>query len=235
ISGDGSSGLSNYNVRVLNNLFPSDDTNGNHYGINLHNFGTHSIVSGNTLHEVHTGIFLDSQERAIVSNNIIINAKNRGIYLYDAANDNLIEGNLISGAPTGIKIDIIPGKRSNDRNLILGNQIRDCDTGILVNGANDTVILDNYLYNVNIPINVTASGINTTIRDNRGFLTENSGTTSTGTSIVVNHGLAGTPTNVIITPLDVPGYYYVTSKGPTSFTIISELDIAFDWYAIYKP
>ena len=60
-------------------------------------------------------------------------------------------------------------------------------------------------------------GTGNIIEDNLGFITENEGTTSLGTSIDVTHGLAGTPDQVIVTPLGQTNYFYVTNKGATTF------------------
>ena len=97
-----------------------------------------------------------------------------------------------------------------------------------------SVILNNYFYNVTLPINNTG-GVNTTVRDNQGYLTENYGTTSAGTEIEVIHHLAGTPNRTIITPLGATNFSYVHDKTATTFNITSQASVAFDWYAVYEP
>ena len=88
--------------------------------------------------------------------------------------------------------------------------------------------------------NVTDAGTKNIIKDNVGYITENSGTatiTAGQTSVAVTHGLAATPTRVILTPTtDTAGRrYWVSAKGATTFTITIDStytsDITFDWRA----
>jgi len=68
-----------------------------------------------------------------------------------------------------------------------------------------------------------------------GWLTENTGNTSAGTEIEVTHGLARTPTRVIVTPSGETNYSYVHDITSTTFNITSQANVAFYWDAIYKP
>jgi len=90
------------------------------------------------------------------------------------------------------------------------------------------------------PINKVWS--DTEIRNNAGYKTENSGTAtipSGQTSVTVNHGLAGAPTIVTVTPSADIGDVWVDSVTSTSFTIHCETapssDVTVYWYAEYKP
>ena len=74
------------------------------------------------------------------------------------------------------------------------------------------------------------------------FVTENSGTatiTSGSTSVTVNHGLAGTPTIVTVTPSADLGDVWVDSITSTQFTIHCDSApssaTTVYWYAEYKP
>jgi len=91
---------------------------------------------------------------------------------------------------------------------------------------------------------VSNAGTANIIRNNRGYVTENSGTATVlnaTTSIVVTHGLATTPTRVQITPRENPtnavSFWWVDTLTTTQFTInvnanpgASNLD--FDWRAV---
>jgi hypothetical protein len=75
---------------------------------------------------------------------------------------------------------------------------------------------------------------------NLGYVTENSGAatiTAGQTSVNVTHGLATTPTRVVLTPTtDTAGRrYWISAKGATTFTITIDsthtADISFDWQA----
>jgi hypothetical protein len=79
---------------------------------------------------------------------------------------------------------------------------------------------------------------------NVGYITENSGLATvlnTATSIVVNHGLATTPTRVLITPIENPtnpvSFWWVDTLTATQFTIHVNADpgasnLDFDWRAV---
>jgi len=74
------------------------------------------------------------------------------------------------------------------------------------------------------------------IEDDGAYVTENSGTAtiSAGTSVIVNHGLVGTPTRVMITPRSTGyGTIAVTARDGTTFTITvtSSGTYTIDWYA----
>ena len=92
-------------------------------------------------------------------------------------------------------------------------------------------------------INIANSQGNLIIKNNQGFVTENSGTAtipSGQTSVTVNHGLAGTPTVVIITgSTSDTADAYVSAKTSTTFTITVPSPVGGDrtvyWYAEYKP
>jgi len=135
--------------------------------------------------------------------------------------------------------------------------------GILVakttgTGGTINIFIDkNYIYNAYRPVFTNVSNVLTITLgkfnqwDNVGagisdigpvktLLLENSGTAtiSASTSVVVTHGLAGTPTVVIVTP-ESTGYgaFAVTARNSTTFTITVTTSgtYTFDWYAEYKP
>lgn len=98
----------------------------------------------------------------------------------------------------------------------------------------------------NLIIKGNMSGIGTPISGTiYGILdmpnTRKSGTatiTASQTSVDVAHGLASTPTRVLLTPTTDTGgkRYWVSAKGPTTFTItidsVHTADITFDWRAL---
>jgi len=78
-----------------------------------------------------------------------------------------------------------------------------------------------------------------TIKNNVGYTTENSGTATIpagSTRVTVNHGLAGMPSKVVVTPLGDPGdRFWVENVTDTSFDIVvataPAADIQFYWEA----
>ncbi len=118
-----------------------------------------------------------------------------------------IVGNTMTGNPT------------NNLRLILTNS---SNVTVVGNTLKDTIFDVFNMTDLNIGYNI-------------GYVTENYGNTSAGTELQVTHGLAGTPTKVIITPLGETNYSYVHDKGVSTFNITSASSVAFDWYAIYEP
>jgi len=81
-------------------------------------------------------------------------------------------------------------------------------------------------------------GINNKIHNNIGYVTENSGTATIAagtTSVTVAHGLAATPTKVLITPRADIGDVWVSARDATNITINCDTapaaDVIVDWYA----
>jgi len=88
-------------------------------------------------------------------------------------------------------------------------------------------------------------GENTVIKDNIGYTTENSDSSEitgdgTNTSFSISHGLATTPSQVLITPTNssmASATWWVSAKSSTTFTITfstapsSGTKLSFDWYA----
>lgn len=98
---------------------------------------------------------------------------------------------------------------------------------------------------------ISNSGTRTRIKDVYGFVTENSGTQTIANGETVSHGLAGTPTTVVVTArVAVYGtpavaiVVAVSARGTSTFTVsaywvngtaISADAIVIDYYAEYKP
>jgi len=117
---------------------------------------------------------------------------------------------------------------SGSSNQIKNNLFTSGGTDIRLYGSNN-VVEGNYLSGSTAKINIQ-SGTHT-IQNNIGYITENTGTTSAGTQIQVSHGLVGTPTRVVVTPLGQTNSFYVHTKTPTTFSITSASSVAFDWHA----
>ena len=107
---------------------------------------------------------------------------------------------------------------------------------IVSNSPNNIVIGNQFFDHATAPI--SDSGTDTIIKYNRGYTTENSGTAtiaSGSTSVTVAHGLANTPSKVIVTPRGNVGAVWVSSRDTTNITIECETapsaDTLVDWYA----
>jgi len=160
------------------------------------------------------------------------NAKQAGIYIRDA-HSNLIKGctcknNNQASDPNnnaGIVIHYY-GNYTCEANKIIANKCYDDqDTktqeyGIKERGATDYNVI---VYN-DVRENKTAGlyivGANTIVKNNIGYLTENSGTATfsgdgSTTQFSIEHGLVSTPSKVQVTPMseDASGDFYVTADA----------------------
>ncbi|MDT8781949.1 MAG: right-handed parallel beta-helix repeat-containing protein [Candidatus Bathyarchaeota archaeon] len=135
-----------------------------------------NIFIGNTIKAVENGITVAWIQQSIIGNTIEFdtagNGSYRGIYLAtNQAHDNLVEGNKIRTVTNGgYHICSASGAL---RNYILNNDVY------------DTVGTTPYIY---------ASSTTTVVTGNKGFVTENSGSsTGTGSEQAIGHGLSYTP------------------------------------------
>jgi len=166
-------------------------------------------VSGNG----QSGIKIEDSSKNHFIGMFILNNAEQGIYSNnESATELLIQGCRIV-APTGKRpIDL----HSNSGNCtIIGNDLESDTLSLLYPSKN-------------------------IVEDNLGYVTENSGnaTITASTSVVVNHGLVGTPTSVQITRSAVGmGDFYVDTLTSTQFTIHvgNSGTWTLYWYAEYKP
>lgn len=126
-----------------------------------------------------------------------------------------------------------------DNNLVAYNHVRGSNhhTSIIVIYANCT---DNTITYNDIDAGMTGTivdyGTGTTVRGNKGYVTENSGTSSS----VSNgdwqaHGLMGTPTTVILTPHSNVNVW-CNARNTTHFQFgVASGTPDIDWYAEYAP
>jgi hypothetical protein len=129
---------------------------------------------------------------------------------------------------------------SPNNNVVRGNLFRNIDTAVRLENGNNNAFVDNVFDNCTSVFYIAGGISGTEIKHNMGYVTENSGTAtiSSGTSVVVTHGLAGTPTVVTVTPRSTGyGTFAVTDRNSTTFTITVTTSgtYTFDWYAEYKP
>ena len=109
-----------------------------------------------------------------------------------------------------------------DYHRIRGNDLYDNEYGIF--NVNNSRITDNIIYDNSISGITTQSPRKNVVKDNMGWITENSGTdTITTTSKTVAHGLDGAPTVINIcwreNPTDSVGDWWVDTIGGTNFVL----------------
>ncbi len=236
-----------YNCTVAGNTIKDGDGD----GILLDNSAAGNAVHGNTVTTVGaSGIYVNNSDYNTLGGNIISGPGHHGILLDDASN-NIVQGNHVYNASqeTDNTWDGIHLVDDSDENHIYGNSCRHAgganqpQYGVNVSAAacDRNYVHDNDLLSAARTGNLANSGTDSVIRRNRGYKTENSGTAkvlAAATSIVVTHGLAGTPTRVMVTPLaSMAGahWWWADTKTATEFTIHTDTtpgtDVDFDWRA----
>lgn len=206
---------------------------------------TYATVSNNIAERNgHAGIDLWGSKSVTVQGNIAIdnNQGSAGIMNNEAgisvfASDNItVIGNICKDDQTvktqkwGIKIDAYTGTYNNfivEGNDLTGNK----NGGLEIYGGSGTGTLQNLNINNNnlldnpTPLSMATGTFNGLhIHENLGFITENSGVANvTGSvyAVTVPHGLAVTPTIIIITPQQGGhgSYEFVNNAGTTTFNI----------------
>jgi parallel beta-helix repeat protein len=167
-------------------------------GINFCQFSNNAVYTagddGIKIDRVYADVLWNCNYN-LVSNNTIVSSGARGVDLRNYVSYTLVEGNVIRGS-TGSNI-YIPNS-TNTYNQLINNSV----TG---SGAAE----------------ISNSGANTTIIDNFGYVTQNSGSASgSGTSFTVTHGLVSAPTVVLVTSTTAtPETISVTAKASTTFTV----------------
>jgi len=182
---------------------------------------------------------LVSSDRAIVSNNRIKTVGGNGI---KCAGDGIeLIGNIIKESQQDASTGCIYLSNANDIRVI-GNHLGDGYRGIAIDGTSTGgVFIANHFGSHTIPFDNTAGG---TFRlcHNLGYVTENSGTATIAngnTSVTFAHGLAGTPTLVVLGATHSEVTDAVWSADATNITITVPNAVSADrqisWYAEYKP
>lgn len=153
-----------------------------------------NIFIGNTIEAVENGITVAWIQQSIIGNTILFdsagNGSYRGIYLQtNQAHDNIVEGNKIRTVEGGGYH--ICSSSGALRNYILNNDVY------------DTVGTTPYIY---------ASSSTCVVKCNKGFVTENFGSSSgTGSQQAIAHGLAYTPTYVLFSDKEEGANAYLSA------------------------
>jgi len=190
-----------------------------------------NIVEDNTL----IGLKVERSPGIIVTENFVSGNGAQGIVLVGDITTQTTFANVIGNICTlntldGIELTSYVNKSSIVDNILLSNS----GYGIDVLAATDisNIIKDNNLEG-NSAGTIRDSGTTTIIKNNNGYITENSGTgsiTSGVTTDVIAHGLSYTPSAGEITitltenPTNTPGAIWVDTIGAANFTVNCEND-----------
>jgi len=192
-----------------NQVIGGSDYN-NTYGICAHP-GSYNLISGgkafdNRKISTSRGIYILGDPEASSYNEItdmeVFGNSEHGILLsmatdYCSVHDNMVHDNGVDSANADGIVVATDGDNNEIYNNIVWNHTRD-EIRIHDSGCANNRIFDNVLWGSHTAALVD-NGTTTEIKRNKGYVTENSGTATiaNGTAaIVVNHGLATTPTVV---------------------------------------
>ena len=156
----------------INNNTTNDSTLSNIYISNCE----HAIISNNNTNDgTNHGIGLSNCNYCIVSNNSLSNNQRSQIALWDSCNDNQLSNNMISCASEKKGIEL--GSSNSLRNQIVQNKIlcigeSYAGHGIsIVDGANYTMISNNYIVNLDTTGTTPKRGIE--MAGSYGYITNN--------------------------------------------------------------
>jgi len=233
----------------------NDISNNVGYGIYITKSGSYGvpydfIIANNHIQRNgYDGIDLSTVHSAEISNNFIAWNDRNGITLYNVNYTNVFGNHIYNNnqnatpyvAPNGVGIRLgsaISHNQSISENFIYDNQSStDQLYGVYLEHAVTTNIKNNY-FGTHSTSGVGGTFTNALVRYNVGFITENTGVTGAiATGTTVNHGLAGTPDVVLITPQTDVGDFYVSAVAAGTFTISFDGggNHVFYWFAEYKP
>jgi len=208
---------------IVTNNFIHDTLTTSGHAITAHNGGASSIIANNILDTIGGyGLFVDSVTDVDIVGNYVENPL-IGIAVTDSASRVVAIGNTVIGSngmsqalllSSGCDGNVIVGNLFDGHTQYQGELDVDSDNNIITNNRIVDTTLDN-------------SGSGNVIRNNVGFVTENSGTATVAngqTIIDVTHGLSVTPTanDVQVTPTNDLGNatkFWISDLGASTFRI----------------
>jgi len=221
-------------ILMSGNVIQGDGSTSNEYVLLEHVEDT-SFVN-NKMRDCASGVSLNAGDRILLEGNSFRNCDVNNAVIYTEAFDVYIKDNLIkdiNGAGTGKAINMWAGSGSVVGNYIIQdavlgeygiyihindllvekNKVMNVWGGIYeAGGVDNNKIYRNQLLGCTAPITVVGAG--TKVRDNIGYVTENSGfVTIAAQSGSFPHGLVATPTKVLLTPSGSAGSMYLGALG----------------------
>lgn len=186
-------------------------------------------IRGNSISTQGTaGIYINGNTyniKNITIENNDITTTNTGVGIYIAKNDAangvnssvILANNSCTGSAIGIQT------KYTDKINIENNKVNDALTGIKIDtGSTDYLLDKNDVRTCTTKIRDTVNDVNRLINHNYGYNTENMGTatiTASASYVTVTHGMAATPTKIVVTPFGNVGNCWITDAGATTFQI----------------
>jgi len=204
------------NHKIVGNLIDGSEDGSSVVGISA---GNYSTIAFNQIFNITDHAIQEVSKTGLtITENYIENPTHSGIDLANVENS-IITENYVKNVPSGYYG--IYERGTSNYNIIMGNNLLECAAGRRISYV----------------------GANTTVKDNQGYITENGGTATIPngqTSVTFAHGLAGTPTIVVLgAKHSEVADAYVSAKDATNITITVPNAVSADreisWYAEYKP
>lgn len=208
-------------------------------------YAPHTVLMGNNINKCQRGIYGSSTSPyCVAAGNAINGSEKDGIDtnsgdFWTLSDNTVTDSNSIDSTHNGIRLYY------STNCSVTGNIIDDqrpsplqC-RAIREEGGDYNIIADNIAGATQYSPRILVVGEHTRVRDNLGFVTENWGTAtiSSSTSVQFNHGLSGTPDQVMV-GFNTTGYgdcgWSATSTQIT-LTVTNSGTYEVSWYAIYKP
>jgi len=240
-----------YGALISKNVLAGNGSGADEGNLRMY-FNSDHTVTGNLFDVGSYGIKASTVSLVTVSGNTFLNQQRDAIFAYDGGVGNTvwtITGNTLvspsngsAASYNGIRGDFAYSVFSNNNIYAAVNAL---DRGIKELAGSDHNSIIGNVFQGTMNSGVYNVGANDIVRDNLGYVTENSGlaTVANGTtSIAVTHGLSNTPTRVQITPAENPtnavSFWWVDGLGATQFTIHTNADpgasnLDFHWRAVY--
>ena len=182
-------------LRIINNYFYS----GTNYAIHIPSGSDGTIIHGNHIKTISRGISVGA-ERCIVSNNLLEDVKGYPFVL--SGSRNLAVGNILEncGGYNGNEPVRIGGSYNIFEHNLIG-PLHEGSTDTIYVSGDYSIIRFNDLRNADRKT-IVVSGTDVTVKDNKGYTTENWGTAtilSGYSSVTVDHGLVAAPSNIRLT------------------------------------
>lgn len=194
-------------------------------GININ--GSHHQISNNHIFGRflnNKGVIITNTYGGCITGNTFYSYQNnncRFIELQSVAHVTIV-GNIFQNemTPTGC-IGIYSTSTETDITIVgnvFSNIASITGTAISISTLNNSVIAYNSIVNWTTGITI-GSKTATLVYDNIGYITKNQGATSVADGGTISHGLVGTPTGVICTPITSGEMVSVTAKAASTFTV----------------
>ena len=199
-----------YNHQIIGNYI--DTTTGD--GIRIARINTDSSINNNFIVDAGAdGINIYVSSDVLCMGNTVLDSVSEGICLTTSDNCS-IHDNMVSKAAGNCIV-----LTASENNTIYGNRASTASTGLYDDGTSaNNVFINNFV--VHCGTGIDSSGTGSIVRSNIGYITESGGANaSTVDSGTITHGLASTPTYVLVTGSIAGEMVSVTALGATTFTV----------------